>query len=826
MEALPKPLRFGDYFLQAKIAQGGMADVFIATSVKEKFSHDFVAIKKLLPHLNSNKAFVDLLIHEAKVSVLLNHPNIAHVFDLGSYKSEFFIAMEYVHGKSLDRLIDKTRSKEGLKIHPEIATYIVLEVLRALSFAHHLKDAKGRDLDIVHRDLSPGNILLSYSGDVKLTDFGIATAAGRLQSGFTQSTLGKLVYMPPEQAVNDPVIRASDLYSLGVVYFEMLTGQLPFQAENQNQLLKKIIDGRTTDMSVIGHLIPSGLRDIIGVNLNKSTRKRFQSGPELYHAIVEFFKQDRQVDFSSKVTRDYFRKKLTELLRTSFESEIVKEIEIVQKTMQSVAPPEELIKTSPQTIPANLSEAFEATTVEADVSNEITRHFPLTQAERSRILAGLPPEKAIQSTGTHGFSSSTQESFADDIFAADTVFDGEISAESSALRRISAKDRLANSSLKRDQKEALSQQLPAVEIVTAADMESFERSTFGNAELANTATRALNRDSIFKDFEAIRQSESKLKSKQRNSDQQQRQSHPAARASAVSNKQNERVSSRSTHRTSKSGRLGVITALIALVSIGITAVYYGNDLFSWLASSFSSQALLPTERVHLRIVGEAQPDQQRQFKTLVIEKNIRYVTDFFNSEYTRYTGEVKAVLDLTASDPGVLISGLSQQTNASTILSSEALFDFLNISGFKRPAGSKILFIYLYPQNADGKISPSFPREYVGARSQPTGAVFSPADESQGEINAVFIARQIASIFGASDKRDPNSGLPINPEGLADPTLKPIYPQNKAELMAFEIALSPLEKKSPESLKDIVIGPKTAYELGWISKMKFNQLMP
>jgi serine/threonine protein kinase len=827
MESLSKPGRFGDYVLHAKIAQGGMADVYMATSSKTELTGSFVAIKKLLPHLNSNKAFVDLLIHEAKISVLLNHPGITHVYDLGSHKSEFFIAMEYVHGKSLDRVLEKISSKQAPKLSLELATFIILDVLKALSFAHQLQDSKGRELNIIHRDVSPGNILLGYSGDIKLADFGIATAAGRLQAGFAQTAMGKLAYMAPEQAVNDPAIRASDLYSLCVVYFELLTGQLPFHAENANQLLKKVIDGRMTDISVVGQNIPKVLKDIINIGLNKSSRKRFQSGPELFNNIVDFFKQERQIDFTAKATRDYYRKKLTEYLRVAFEQEVIQEIDIVQKTLASTSKIEEFKITAPQGISRKEFAEMEKTVVEADVSDEVTRHFPLTKAERERIMSGLRPEEAI-STGTTGRIMNAADQGSDDIFNSPTMLNDEVSADSSSLRRISVRDALSKSSLNRHEKETLNQQLPAMEIVTLKALDEFERITFSGNSQEDVETRARNREELLQEIEEIRQSESKRKDKNAVS-----QVDPTRVAEITQRKSNanvkslsDRLSARKSQQVSRSSFKTAALISFGLLAMAAGAIYLSSLFVDFSLSPFLAEKLQPTQGVYLRIVGEAQPDQQRRFKELVISRNIQQVTEFFNLEFTRYTGEVKAVLQITASEPGVLISGLSQQSNAARILSTPELFDFLNLSGFKYPSGSKVIFVYLYPSDSGKTSLQAFPKEYLGSERSDLGAVFSPTDESQEFEVSLYLARQIAKLFGASDKRDPNSGLPLNPEGLADPRLKPIFPQNKAELMAIGIPQSPLEKRSPQNLREIVIGPQTAYELGWIDRSKKNELMP
>jgi eukaryotic-like serine/threonine-protein kinase len=312
MEAFPRPLEFGQYRLYAKVGSGGMAEVFLATCNRPELQNQFVAVKKLHGPLNANKPFVNLLVHEAKIGVLLGHPGIAEVYDLGSHKSEFFLAMEYIHGKSLDKVLQKVRDQACPLPTRDVATFVMFEILRALAFAHALKDIKGRELNIIHRDVSPGNILLEYKGNVKLTDFGIATAENRLHVEFSNVALGKLVYIPPEQAVNDPVVRASDLYSLSVVYYELLTGRLPFESESPSGLYRDIVAGKVEDLRSINPEVPKELSELIHKNLDKSARKRFQSAPEMFEAFHGYFLKKENLDFNSRATRAYFQKKLAE----------------------------------------------------------------------------------------------------------------------------------------------------------------------------------------------------------------------------------------------------------------------------------------------------------------------------------------------------------------------------------------------------------------------------------------------------------------------------------------------------------------------------------
>ncbi|MBN8555126.1 MAG: serine/threonine protein kinase [Deltaproteobacteria bacterium] len=514
MEAFPSEVTFGPYQLHAKIAEGGMAEVFLGTSKQVEYQGQFLAIKKLQTRLNSNKPFVNLLIHEAKIGVLLNHPGIASVYDLGSYKSEFFLTMEYVHGKSLDRILEKIQAGTGPKLSVEISTFIILEVLKALAFAHELRDSKGREMNIVHRDISPGNILLGYRGEVKLADFGIATAESRLQPGFSQNALGKLAYISPEQVVNDPVVRASDIYSLGVVFYQLLSGQLPFHAESANALYKKVIDGRITDLRMTGPTISPGLRDIVTQCLNRSPRKRYESAAQLYNVLIEHFKKEYELDFSTKAVRLYYKKKLSEHLRACFETEIVQEIDITQNALKRASDREDFKVTAPQDLKRmadfsaeNVDLQAEATIVEADLTNESTRHFPFTENERSKMMKGATPKEVIEASHQEKIVTGSQKVAAGvEGFDFTTIPEYELAVEDSNMQRISVKDKLRISSLDKDQKETLKQQLPEIEIASEQDLEKFEIITFSGRQDAKDAdpTHGMKRTDILRDFEKIK----------------------------------------------------------------------------------------------------------------------------------------------------------------------------------------------------------------------------------------------------------------------------------------------------------------------------------
>ncbi|MGH9337526.1 MAG: serine/threonine-protein kinase [Vicinamibacteria bacterium] len=216
---------YGRYSLLERVATGGMAEVFRAKRKGVEGFEKVVAVKRILPHLSSNKDFVDMFIAEAKMVASLSHPNIVQIFDLGKIDDTYYIAMEFVEGKDLRTILTRARNR-GTLPGVDLAALIAGKVGAALEYAHRHRDSDGRELRIVHRDVSPQNILVSDEGEVKLVDFGIAKAATKASHTDSGSLRGKLLYMSPEQAWGRALDKRSDLFALGAVFFEILTGHL------------------------------------------------------------------------------------------------------------------------------------------------------------------------------------------------------------------------------------------------------------------------------------------------------------------------------------------------------------------------------------------------------------------------------------------------------------------------------------------------------------------------------------------------------------------------------------------------------------------------
>jgi serine/threonine protein kinase len=271
---------YGRYSLLEKVATGGMAEVFRAKRKGVEGFEKIVAVKRILPHLSSNKDFVEMFIAEAKMVASLSHPNIVQIFDLGKIDDTYYIAMEFVEGKDLRTILSRARNRNTLP-SVELAALIAARVSAALEYAHRQRDSDGRELKIVHRDVSPQNILISNEGEVKLVDFGIAKAATKASHTDTGSLRGKLLYMSPEQAWGKPLDKRSDLFALGAVFYEILTGHLLFSANSEMSVLERVREARFVTPSSLNPAVPIELEAVAMRLLNKSPAERYQDASEV-----------------------------------------------------------------------------------------------------------------------------------------------------------------------------------------------------------------------------------------------------------------------------------------------------------------------------------------------------------------------------------------------------------------------------------------------------------------------------------------------------------------------------------------------------------------
>lgn len=279
-EETPEGIRFGNYLLVEKIATGGMAEVWKARKRGEEGFQKIVAIKKILPHLSDDQEFVEMFIDEAKLAAQLNHNNIIHIYDLGKIQNSYFIAMEYVDGQDLKSILKRAQDR-GQPISVELALFIGSKIASALDYAHRKRDFDQREMGLVHRDVSPQNVLISHEGDIKLCDFGIAKAASKASHTQAGALKGKLQYMSPEQAWGKAIDRRSDIFALATVIFEMLTGRRLFTGDNEMSILEQVRDARVVPPSQINDEVSPEIDRVVLKALQKEPADRYQTAGEM-----------------------------------------------------------------------------------------------------------------------------------------------------------------------------------------------------------------------------------------------------------------------------------------------------------------------------------------------------------------------------------------------------------------------------------------------------------------------------------------------------------------------------------------------------------------
>ena len=276
----------GPYVLSERLGSGGMAEVWVGQDSRADRSQQY-AIKRILPQLAKDARFVAMFCDEARICSALHHPNIVRVVDFGEDKGELFMAMEYVEGTSCARLLRSVAAK-GRRFPLSVALFIAREVIEALAYAHDARDEHGRALAIVHRDVSPGNILVSESGDVKLTDFGIVRSEFIARRTYPGELKGKIGYMSPEQVVGGDVDSRSDLFTLGIVLSEMLLTRPLFPGRSEMETLTRIYEADLRTLEQHGDDLPGPLVEILRWTLQRRPNDRPHSARDLAEALDRF----------------------------------------------------------------------------------------------------------------------------------------------------------------------------------------------------------------------------------------------------------------------------------------------------------------------------------------------------------------------------------------------------------------------------------------------------------------------------------------------------------------------------------------------------------
>ena len=390
----------GRYQIVHRIAVGGMAEVFLGRVVGEGGFEKVVAVKRILHHLAQNEKFIKMFMDEARISATLNHSNIAQIFEFGRAGATYFLAMEYVGGLSLRSVLRHFRKKLGQSMPTAMAAYVVSNICAGLEYAHTRCDTYGQPLRIIHRDVSPSNVLISFNGEVKLIDFGVAKAARRMQETVGGDLKGKYAYMSPEQASGQAMDHRSDLFSTGVLLFEAITGRNPFRGENDLATLSLVQQAEVPlpSSTLQGDAIQ--LYEICTRALERDPVRRFRSAGDMQEALELFSRRNifgtRQMARWMKECFPREEGRVQELLRRAAEEDAptveLAEVEAGPSTDEAQTvelPPRPAA--SPRAEPVPLTRGRRATPMAAPAHEIATPVGPPPRQDPSRSPTPLTP---------------------------------------------------------------------------------------------------------------------------------------------------------------------------------------------------------------------------------------------------------------------------------------------------------------------------------------------------------------------------------------------------------------------------------------------------
>lgn len=400
------PQPFGKYILLKKIAVGGMAEIFLAKSTGAAGFEKEVVIKRILPSFSEDEGFVTMFIDEARIVAKLHHANIVQIFDFSKIEECYYIAMEYVEGKDLRKIIDK-----GLKINklltPNMVVYIAIESAKGLHYAHS-KTEGGKNLNIIHRDISPQNILISYNGEVKLTDFGIAKAAERSTKTRAGTVKGKCAYMSPEQARGKELDHRSDLFALGAVIWESLTYKRLFDGETDFEILSNVLSQEIPPPSSINPSVLPALDSIIMKTLARDKEKRYENAgdflKDLQNYLFKYVESSDEINISSYL-QDLFADEIKSLVELGELKTTALEIEKEKKPEPVIAEIPKKEESEYMTLLLKEKEEdklHELETIAIDTSAEMAETIPVSELlkEVEKKVKGEVPSPHAQKETT------------------------------------------------------------------------------------------------------------------------------------------------------------------------------------------------------------------------------------------------------------------------------------------------------------------------------------------------------------------------------------------------------------------------------------------
>jgi len=324
-----QPIPFGRYLLLERINVGGMAEIYLARSRGLQGFRRLLAIKKILPTMAEDEEFIAMFVDEARIAAELSHAGIVQIFELGRFSEDYYIAMEFVHGKDL-RFIQERQLRAARPLDVNLTALIAVKILEALDYAHNKRDPTGRPLGIIHRDISPQNVIVSFDGEVKICDFGIAKAANRGQKTQAGVLKGKFGYMSPEQVRGLPLDGRSDLFTVGTLMYEMVTLERLFVGESDFSTLEKVRNADVVPPSTYNREVPEQLEDIILRSLSKEVEDRYQNAMEMSEALQTYLLGARMIG----------SRELSAYLRETFRAEHTAELKRLEEYQEMPEPDE------------------------------------------------------------------------------------------------------------------------------------------------------------------------------------------------------------------------------------------------------------------------------------------------------------------------------------------------------------------------------------------------------------------------------------------------------------------------------------------------------
>ena len=288
------PTPFGKYELVTRLAVGGMAELYLARTRGIPGFEKYLVIKRILRERTKDPEFVRMFLDEARVAATLDHPNVVHIYDVGCVDGEYFIAMEYISGRNIVDVLQASQKRSGGGGLPiEIVLTIAAGAASGLHYAHGKRDFGGTPLSIVHRDVTPQNVMVTFDGAVKLVDFGIVKAANRESDTLSGTLKGKLGYMSPEQCTGKPLDGRSDIFALGVLTYELMLGKRLYREKTEFETLRKIVDGPVPSLRAVDATVPAELDAIVQRCLQKRADDRFPDARALLVALEELARERR-----------------------------------------------------------------------------------------------------------------------------------------------------------------------------------------------------------------------------------------------------------------------------------------------------------------------------------------------------------------------------------------------------------------------------------------------------------------------------------------------------------------------------------------------------